>query len=82
MPDTNIQWPYGGEIDIMEHLNSDDIAYQTVHSAHTYYFREPKSKNGNTMAINKEDFNIYSVEISDYEITFTSMEKRIFPILK
>ena len=70
MPDANIQWPYGGEIDIMEHLNADDIAYQTVHSAHTFYFREPKSKNGNTMAINNEDFNIYSVEISDYEITF------------
>ena len=70
MPDAKIGWPHGGEIDIMEHLNADDIAYQTVHSAHTYYFREPKSKNGNTMAINKEDFNVYSVEISDYEITF------------
>ena len=82
MPDANIQWPYGGEIDIMEHLNSDDIAYQTVHSAHTYYFREPKSKNGNTMAINKEDFNVYSVEISDCEITFYINGKKNFSYSK
>ena len=25
-------WPSGGEIDIMERLNNDSIAYQTVHS--------------------------------------------------
>ena len=31
------QWPYGGEIDIMERLNYDTIAYQTVHSYTTEY---------------------------------------------
>ena len=82
MPDSEIGWPHGGEIDIMEHLNADDIAYQTVHSAHTYYFREPKSKNGNTMAINKDDFNIYSVEISDCEITFYINGKKNFSYSK
>lgn len=29
-------WPSGGEIDIMERLNNDSIAYQTVHSHYTY----------------------------------------------
>ena len=32
----NEGWPNGGEIDIMERLNNDTIAYQTVHSTYTY----------------------------------------------
>lgn len=28
LPDAEIKWPEGGEIDIMEHLNHDTIAYQ------------------------------------------------------
>lgn len=31
LPDRDIAWPNGGEIDIMEHLNFDPMAYQTVH---------------------------------------------------
>ena len=34
-PDYEVKWPHGGEIDIMEHLNHDNIAYQTVHSYYT-----------------------------------------------
>ena len=30
------KWPFGGEIDIMERLNSDAIAYQTIHTNYTY----------------------------------------------
>lgn len=70
MPDAEMPWPSGGEIDIMEHLNYEDIAYQTVHSSHTYYNHQPKSKNSLTTPIDKDSFNIYSVEISDSEITF------------
>ena len=29
-------WPMGGEIDIMERLNHDTIAYQTIHTNYTY----------------------------------------------
>ena len=32
LPDGDVKWPDGGEIDIMEHLNHDTIAYQTVHT--------------------------------------------------
>lgn len=32
----NAKWPSGGEIDVMERLNDDSIAYQTVHSHYTY----------------------------------------------
>ena len=34
LPETG-KWPKAGEIDIMERLNYDDIAYQTVHSYYT-----------------------------------------------
>lgn len=30
------EWPKGGEIDIMERLNHDHIAYQTTHSYYTH----------------------------------------------
>ena len=35
LPENEV-WPDGGEIDIMERLNNDSIAYQTVHSDYTY----------------------------------------------
>ena len=70
MPDINIPWPQGGEIDIMEHLNYDDIIYQTVHSTHTRQQREPISKTSQTTPINRDDFNIYSVEVNENEIVF------------
>ena len=70
MPDIKTPWPTGGEIDIMEHLSHEDIAYQTVHTAHTYYQRNPKGKHGNTTPIDKTQFNIYSVEVNDSNITF------------
>ena len=82
MPDKNIRWPYGGEIDIMEHLNYDDIAYQTVHSSHTYLKHEPTTKQGDTGAINKDDFNVYAVEVGEDEITFFINDKKTFSYSK
>ena len=32
-----LQWPEGGEIDIMEHINKETIAYQTAHTNYTIY---------------------------------------------
>jgi beta-glucanase (GH16 family) len=78
MPDNNKPWPTGGEIDIMEHLNYDDIAYQTVHSSHTVQKREPQSKQGDNSAIDKDGFNIYSVEVYDNEIVFYINDKKTF----
>lgn len=68
----NIKWPDGGEIDIMERLNYDTIAYQTVHSSYTL------KGNGNdtipphfgTHTINPQDYNIYSVDIYPDSLVF------------
>ena len=36
------RWPDDGEIDIMERLNSDDFAHQTIHSKITEYDKEKR----------------------------------------
>lgn len=61
-------WPSGGEIDIMERLNSDDFVYQTVHSPYTQ--QNPKIPHGGTQAIHPDDFNVYGVDISADSISF------------
>ena len=32
-----LPWPNGGEVDIMEHINKETIAYQTAHTNYTIY---------------------------------------------
>lgn len=74
------KWPQGGEIDIMECLNADTIAYQTVHSHYTHDLGfDQTPPHGSTGPIDPNDYNVYSVEmyrdslcffINDYH-TFT-----------
>lgn len=64
-------WPSGGEIDIMERLNSDTIAYQTVHSHYTYTLgikENPKSHA--TGPIHPDRYNVYAVEMYPDSISF------------
>lgn len=67
-----LQWPKSGEIDIMEHLNKDDIVYETVH---TWYADDmghgddPKAQQ--TASVNKADWNIYGVEWTADKIIYT-----------
>ena len=66
------QWPKSGEIDIMEHLNKEDVIYETVHSWYADdmgHKEDPKAQK--TVSINKDDWNIYGVEWSSEKITFT-----------
>lgn len=64
------KWPNGGEIDIMERLNYDSFAYQTVHSAYTYVLGIKEPNNYGTLEINPEDYNVYAVEINPESISF------------
>jgi beta-glucanase (GH16 family) len=59
----NYQWPDGGEIDIMERLNFDSIAYQTIHTHYTYTLGiKDNPKPGATGVIDPNAFNTYAVE--------------------
>ena len=72
-------WPDGGEIDIMERLNDEEIAYQTVHSHYTYTLKEGKNPpQGSTGKINKNGYNIYAVEILPDSLVFSINGKHTF----
>ena len=64
-------WPNGGEIDIMERLNRDTIAYQTVHSHYTYTLGiKDNPKQGGIGSIHPDDYNVYSVEMYQDSLVF------------
>lgn len=71
------RWPTGGEIDIMEHLNYDTIAYQTVHSVYTQVLNERNyPKQGVTHPIKRDDYNVYAVEMYPDSVVFFINEVR------
>ena len=78
MPDIRVPWATGGEIDIMEHLNSEDKAYQTVHSQYTVKQYEPKTENGSNSPIDRTVFPPYSVVIEQDAIVFYINGKHTF----
>lgn len=78
LPETG-QWPDGGEIDIMEHLNHDSIAYQTVHSYYTYVLKEDNNPpHGSIGPIDRDGYNTYAVEILPDSLVFSINGKRTF----
>ncbi|MDR2138014.1 MAG: glycoside hydrolase family 16 protein [Tannerella sp.] len=70
LPFDNTPWPDGGEIDIMERLNGESIAYQTVHSHYTYELKIKDPHQGATGAIDPEDYNVYAVELYADSLSF------------
>lgn len=79
LPDADIQWPEGGEIDIMEHLNHDNIAYQTVHTYYTYVLKKDQNPpHGSTLPIDRDGFNTYTVEILPDSLVFSINGKTSF----
>lgn len=79
LPDAQIQWPEGGEIDIMERLSHDSFAYQTVHSHYTQILGQKKNPpHGGTGPINPDDYNIYCVEILPDSLVFSINGRHTF----
>lgn len=67
----NGKWPDGGEIDIMERLNHDGIAYQTVHTNYTYNLGIKENPKSHTVGkIDPDDYNIYGVELGADKLVF------------
>lgn len=58
------EWPYSGEVDIMEHLNHDNYVWQTVHSNWTQGLKHDNITHTVTAEIDPEGWNTYAVEIT------------------
>lgn len=75
----NMHWPAGGEIDIMERLNSDSIVYQTVHTNYTLKLKIKNNPLSHTTApINPGQFNTYALEKYPDSLVFFVNGKRTF----
>jgi beta-glucanase (GH16 family) len=70
LPFDNTSWPNGGEIDIMERLNGESIAYQTVHSPYTYTLGIKEPKQGATGPIDPDGYNVYAIEMYPDSLSF------------
>ena len=79
----NAKWPSGGEIDVMERLNDDSIAYQTVHSHYTYTLGiKDHPKSHSTGVIHPDRYNVFAVERHTYVYLspHTDAEGRTIPV--
>lgn len=74
----NGHWPAGGEIDIMERLNDESIAYQTVHSYYTVELGETYPPNGSTGPIVPNEYNTYAVELGPDSLRFYINDEHTF----
>ena len=73
------KWPDGGEVDIMERLNNDSIAYQTVHSHYTYTLKLSETPpHGGIGTIKRDGFNTYAVEFYPDSLVFSINGKKTF----
>ena len=63
MPDAELPKPVYAELDIMEHLNADSFAYQTIHSYYSLNVDRNNPPNYGTGDIDRDDWNIYAVEV-------------------
>lgn len=72
-------WPSGGEIDIMERLNYDSVAYQTVHSIYTYKLGiKDNPKSHSTGLIHPDRYNVFAVEMYPDSLSFYINDKHTF----
>ncbi len=68
----NGAYPRNGEIDIMEHLNYDDLIYQTTHSYYTLELKEKENPpHGGTAPIDISQFNTFGLEWTPDNLIFT-----------
>lgn len=71
LPDTEERVPESAEIDIMEHINFESLAHQTVHSYYTLHIEDDsKPKHSISSEIKADEWNIYATEIYPDSICF------------
>ena len=66
-----LDWPYGGEIDIMEHFRSNSFVNQTVHSYYTVNLgRRNRPSHGVFAAYDEGEYNTYGLERFNDSLVF------------
>lgn len=63
-------WPKSGEMDLLEHLNFENQAWQTIHTHYTYNLHVNNPPRFSTAKINKDDYNVYALEWTPDELRF------------
>ena len=58
---SSVGWPACGEIDIMEHINTENLNHGTIHWKNS---NGQHASNGDTTAINVSDYHVYAIEWS------------------
>ena len=73
-------WPWAGEIDIVERLNGDPFVYQTVHSGWTHVKKHKKDPPSGSVkaAIRQGGWNVYGLEITEKELIWSVNGKETF----
>ncbi len=71
------KWPDDGEIDLVEHLNFDDFAYQTLHTKYTISGNK-NPRNTTTKKINRDGYNVYGVEWYPDKLVFLLNGEKTF----
>lgn len=73
MPFEECKWPDGGEIDIMERLNHDTIAYQTIHSDYTFNqgFKDNPPHYSTAPIKPDSEYNVFGVELGKDSLVFS-----------
>lgn len=73
------KYPRNGEIDIMEHLNYEQLIYQTTHSYYTLDLKQTANPpHGGTAAVDPQAFNTYGISWYPDRIVFTVNGKDTF----
>lgn len=73
------KYPKNGEIDIMEHLNLDNIIYQTTHSYYTLDLKEKTNPpHSGTAKLNIAEYNKFGLEWYPDKLIFTLNGKETF----
>ena len=78
LPFDNTPWPRGGELDIVERLNYDSVAYQTVHSYYIDKLGQKEPAVDAVSAIRYGDYNTYGAELYADSVVFTLNGRRTF----
>lgn len=79
MPQVNqsIDWPYGGEIDIMEHFRDNPYVNNTVHSHYTYHLgKRNRPSHVAYPKYNEGEYNTYGMERFHDSLVFFVNGKR------